>query len=126
MLVARNMRLVAADFSADEPLLMVFARGARAEQLRTLVKQGSLENDEPAVAGESAEVAKRDREAIEMAAKSALRLLHKQGKQILLLDFADEAEPMLTVYARGARAGSLSKALAATGLVHRATTASLA
>lgn len=125
-LVARDKRLVAADFSTDdEQFLMVFARAERAEQLRTLVEQGTVEIDDRAgpqsgTISDPTEIEERDRDGIQMAARSALRLMRKQGKQIFLIDFAEEKEPMLTVYARGKLAKSLDDSMARVGFLYRA------
>lgn len=120
MLVRLDMRLLRVDFRGTEDFLMVFARGERAEQLRALIENGNVEVTDKATPVEPGTASDEDRGYLEMAARSAYRLMRKQDKRLMRVDFDEAAEPMFLVYARGVEAERLREALWAVGLVYRA------
>jgi hypothetical protein len=120
LLVTNEQRLIYADFATAEPSAFFFARGARALELRILIETGTVISSDPAVpqrAWTPDELSPSDRRGITATVARALRLLSRQGKNIFLVEFADEAEPMLMVFARGARASELHAAALTCGLI---------
>jgi len=112
LLAQAPFRIVRADFNGKDGEVFVsfFATGKRAIELRTLIDDGFVATDEP-VCPDLAKIYpdESDIGVIELASRSIYRLLRKRNRNLFTVDFAEEDEPTLLVYARGETAEALRR-----------------
>jgi hypothetical protein len=121
MLVDRDQRLAYVEFGTKKgPLLLVFARGERAQQLRELSMTGTVQNPEvsqPQPLADPSEITAADRRSLNAAVRVGRKLMRRNGVDYLPVTFTETIEPMQMLFARGATVPALHQALLASGLL---------